>query len=74
MGDPRPVWSDELGFQGHGSKEERDIESWPIGAGSMPCRCRVHILREGHEVALDEDEPRAGSGKHALGEASHSGL
>ena len=26
-GDPRPVGSDELGFQGHGSEEERDIES-----------------------------------------------
>lgn len=29
---------------------------------------------EGHEVATDEDEPDAGSGKHALGDASHSSL
>ena len=40
----------------------------------MPHHCYVHILREGHEVAIDEDEPRVGSRKHALGEASHSGL
>ena len=40
----------------------------------MPHRRRVHIMREGHEVATDEDEPGADLGKHALGEASHSGL
>ena len=40
----------------------------------MPHRRRVHIMREGREVANDEDEPRAGMGKHALGEASCSGL
>jgi hypothetical protein len=34
----------------------------------------VHIIWEGREVATDEDEPRAGSRKHALGEANHSGL
>jgi hypothetical protein len=34
----------------------------------------VHIIREGREVAIDEDEPGAGSGKHALGEANRSGL
>jgi len=31
-------------------------------------------MREGYEVATDEDEPRASTGKHALGEASRSGL
>ena len=31
-------------------------------------------MREGHEVGIDEDEPGAGSGKHALGDASCSGL
>ena len=31
-------------------------------------------MREGREVASDEDEPRAGTGKHALGMASRSGL
>lgn len=31
-------------------------------------------MREGREVATDEDEPRSGSRKHALGEASRSGL
>ena len=40
----------------------------------MPCRRRVHIMQEGREVATDEDEPRAGMGKHALSEASRSGL
>ena len=40
----------------------------------MPRHHRVHILREGHDVATDEDELRAGMGKHALGEASCSGL
>ena len=40
----------------------------------MPHRRRVHIMREGREVASDEDEPRAGTGKHALGMASRSGL
>ena len=34
----------------------------------------MHIMWEGHEVAADKDEPRAGTGKHALGEASRSGL
>ena len=40
----------------------------------MPHHRHVHIMREGREVATDEDEPRAGSRKHALGEASRSGL
>ena len=40
----------------------------------MPHHRHVHIKREGHEVATDEDEPGAGSGKQALGEASRSGL
>ena len=40
----------------------------------MPRHRHVHSMREGHEVAIDEDEPGAGTGKHALGEASHSGL
>ena len=34
----------------------------------------MHIMREGREVGTDEDEPGAGSGKHALGDASRSGL
>ena len=40
----------------------------------MPHHRHVHIMRAGHEVATDEDEPGADLGKHALGEASHSGL
>ena len=40
----------------------------------MPCHWHVHIIREGSEVATNEDEPGAGSGKHALGDASRSGL
>ena len=34
----------------------------------------MHIMREGCEVDTDEDEPDADSGKHALGDASRSGL
>jgi hypothetical protein len=40
----------------------------------MPRLRRVHIIHEGHKVATNEDEPDTGSGKHALGDASHSGL
>ena len=40
----------------------------------MPRPLRVHIMREGREVATDEDEPGASMGKHDLGEASCSGL
>lgn len=73
LGDPRPVGSDELRFLGHGSKE-REIEPRLSRAGSMPRHRHVHIMQEGCKVATDEDEPRASSGKHALDEASHSGL
>ena len=52
----------------------REVESCPTGSRSMPRRRRVHIMREGREVATEEDEPGAGSRKHALGEASRSGL
>ena len=31
-------------------------------------------MHGGREVATDEDEPGTGTGKHALGKASHSGL
>ena len=31
-------------------------------------------MHEGREVGTDEDEPGAGSGKHALSDASRSGL
>ena len=55
LGDPRPIGFDELKFQGRGSKEEREIESRPTGAGSMPRRRCVHILQEGRKVATDED-------------------
>lgn len=34
----------------------------------------VHIMWEGCEVATNEDEPDAGSRKHALGNASRSGM
>ena len=40
----------------------------------MPRCRRMHIMQEGHEVATDKDESRAGTSKHALGEASRSGL
>ena len=40
----------------------------------MPHRRRVHIMREGREVATYEDEPGAGTRKHALGKASRSRL
>ena len=61
-------------MQGGEADKEREIESHPAGAGLMPRRRRVYIIREGREVAIDEDEPGVGSRKHALGEASHSGL
>ena len=48
--------------------------SRPTRSGSMPRRRHVHIMWEGCEVATDEDDPGAGSRKHALGEASRSGL
>jgi len=35
---------------------------------------RMHIMHEGREVAIDEDEPGAGTRKHALGKASRSRL
>lgn len=61
-------------MQGGGAEDEREVESRPSRSGSfLRCR-RVHIVREGHEVVTDEDEPGAGSGKHPLGDASHSGL
>jgi hypothetical protein len=73
-GNPRPIGSKELGFQSGGTEEKREIESHPTGSRLMPLRHYMHIMREGREVATDEDEPRAGSGKHALGEASRCGL
>ena len=53
---------------------ECEIESHLAKAGLMPHRRHVHIIREGREVTTDEDELGASSRKHALGEASHSGL
>ena len=50
------------------------IESCLAKAGLMPHHRRMHIMREGCEVATDDDEDGGGSGKHALGMASHSGL
>ena len=73
-GDPWPIGSEELGFQGRRAEEGREIESRMTRSGSMPRHRHVHIMREGCEVATDEDEPRAGSEKHAPGEASRSGL
>lgn len=35
---------------------------------------RIHIMREGHEIATDDDEAGGNSRKHALGEASRGGL
>lgn len=35
---------------------------------------RVHIFQDGEEVATEDDEPGRGAGKHALGDASRSGL
>ena len=40
----------------------------------MPRHRRMHIMQEGREVATNKDVPRAGTGKHALSEASRSGL
>ena len=54
-GNPRLVGSKELRFQGGKAKEEREVESSLIRSGSMPRYHRVHIMREGHEVATDED-------------------
>jgi hypothetical protein len=42
------------------------IESCPTGSGSMPYRRHVQIMREGHEVASDEDDPRASLGSMLL--------
>ena len=71
---PRIVDSVELGLQGGKAREELEIESRPTDAGLMPRRHHVHIMHEGREVATDDDEGGGGSGKHALGKASHSGL
>lgn len=40
----------------------------------MPRRRHMYMIREGHEVTTDEDELGVGSRKHALCEASRSGL
>lgn len=61
-------------MHGGGAEEEREIEMHPIKGGSMPHRRHMHIMREWCEVPTDEDEPGAGSGKHALGDANRSGL
>lgn len=56
------------------AEEEKEVESSPIGRGSLSYYCHVHIMHGGREVATDEDEPSTGTRKHALGKASHSGL
>lgn len=61
-------------MHGGGAEEEREIEMHPIEGGSMPHQRHMHIMREWCEVPTDEDEPGAGSGKHALGDANRSGL
>lgn len=38
LGNPRPIGFEELGFQGSGAEEEREIESQLTGSGSMPHR------------------------------------
>ena len=73
-GDPRPVGSKELGFRGGEAEEEREVESSSVRSGLMPCHRHVHIMHEGHEVGTNEDEPGTDMGKHALSEASCSGL
>lgn len=74
LGIPRLIGSEELGFKSGEAKEEREVESSPVRSGLMPCHCRVHIMHEGREVGTDEDEPGTDMGKHALSEASCSGL
>ena len=72
--DPCRSGSLELGLQGEGRNEEREVESHLAKVGALPHHCRIHILHEGHEIASDDDEARGNSRKHALGDASHSGL
>lgn len=71
---PRHCGSLELGLQGEGGNEEREVESCSIEVGAMPRHRRIHILHEGCEIATDDDEARGNSRKHVLGDASHSGL
>jgi hypothetical protein len=63
---PCIVDSVEIRFQGGGTEEEQEVESCLTDAGAMSRNHRIHILREGHEVATDDDEDRGISGKHAL--------
>ena len=72
--DPCRSGSLELGLQGEGRNEEREVESCSVEVGAMPRHHCIHILREGHEIATDDDEARGNSRKHVLGDASHSGL
>lgn len=59
-----------------GAKVDVDHEAVSRPATSdfrFKCR-RVHIFHDGDEVVTEDDEPVHGSGKHALGDASRSGL
>lgn len=70
--------SEEIGWDGGGLgaglELTREVVSHPAASSSRFKHHRVHIFHDGEEVATEDDEPGRGSGKHALGDASRSGL
>jgi hypothetical protein len=70
--------SEEFGQDGECLGAEVDVDhevvSRPAASDSRFKCHRVHIFHDGDEVVTEDDEPGRGSGKHALGDASHSGL
>lgn len=52
----------------------QEVFSHPAASGSRFKHRQIHILHEGEKVTTKDDEPGRGSGKHAFGDASRSGL
>lgn len=48
--------------------------SHPVASRSRFTHRWIHILHEGEEVTMEDDELRRDAGKHALGDASHGRL
>lgn len=74
LGVPRAVDLAELGLEGEGVGEDREVDSRAVDVGAMPHRRHVHIMREGREVPTNEDEDEGFSGKRALSDAGRGSL